>query len=209
MPSIDHFFVFAQSGAPEREALSAAGLRGGAEREHTGQGTRSVGFELADCFLELIWLADAEAARTPMVKPLGLYERMAWRDHRASPFGVCLRPDDAGDAPPFLSWDYRPDYLPPEVDLQMACNSGVVGEPLLFQLDRSLAPPATAPGRGERRLRRVTITTPALAPMSPLREVDVDRLALRDGEEHLMEVELMGAGHALDLRPALPLILHA
>lgn len=214
MTAIDHFFVFTRLDAPEQQRLIEAGLAIGTRREHRGQGTQNVCFSFADSYLELIWLADEQGARDPMVKPLGLYERMHWRDHRASPFGICVKPEQAGAEPPFAHWDYRPEYLPADASIRMGCNSGVIGEPILFQLDRAGdATEATtdAHALSRHRLHKLKVTTPALAPMSLLHDLKVDGLELVAGSEHLMEVELRdGAtanGNELDLRPELPVVL--
>lgn len=211
MTAIDHFFVFCRSGAPERRALLDLGLAIDAEREHAGQGTRNVCFAFADCYLELLWVHDERAARDPMVKPLGLHERMHWREHRASPFGVCLRDTVEGEHAPFATWDYRPKYVEGGPPIRMACNSGVIGEPLLFQVARPAAPTPTAHLLSQHSLHRLVVTTPDPAPMSLLHELKFERLELRDGERHRMEVELAAQPqHELDLGqrdPALPLVL--
>lgn len=214
MPEIDHFFVFASGGAPERARFAAAGIGVAAEREHAGQGTRNVCFAFGeDRYLELLWLADEQAARSAMVKPLGLDERMRWREHSASPFGVAFRPRGPDDELPLATWDYAPEFAA-DRPLRMGCNSGVLGEPLVFGVPM---PTGTASGAGlaptphplrTRRLAQLRIHTPELAPMSLLRHVHIDRLQFVDGPEHLMEVEFEArTGHELDLRPELPLVL--
>ena len=209
MAAIDHVFVFCRAEAPEQRRLLEHGLRVGARRDHPGQGTRNVCFGFADSYLELLWLADDAAARHPIVKPLGLQERARWRECAASPFGLSVRADAPGAAPPFAHWDYRPPYLPPEVAIRMGCNSGVLGEPLLFQIERPFAPFAERHALSAARLARVTATVPDLAPMSLLRDVAVPGLVIADGDAPLLALELTGGdGHGeLDLRPELPLVL--
>ena len=224
MTAIDHFFVFTRLDAPEQQRLIERGLKVGARREHAGQGTQNVCFSFANSYLELIWLADEQGAREPMVKPLGLYERMHWRDHRASPFGVCVKseqpePGQQQCEPPFAHWDYRPQYLPADASIRMGCNSGVIGEPLLFQLDRAGGSPESANEPhtlSGHRLHKLKVTTPALAPMSLLHDLKIEGLELVAGDEHLMEAELRAGpaesgseatGQELDLRPELPLVL--
>jgi hypothetical protein len=198
---LDHLFLFCAAGAPELAALTQIGLTADLRRRHQGQGTANVCIGFADGYLELLWLADDQEARLPLVKPLGLHERSRWRETGASPFGLCVRPDAPGTPPPFPTWDYAPAYLPGGLTIAMACNSGVLGEPLLFQVDR----PFTAIGGGHalatRRLRQATVGVRDLAPMSLLRDAPAPLLEL--------EFELAGADAArsFDLRPALPLVL--
>lgn len=208
MHAVDHVFVFCERSAPEQQRLVEAGLAVGLRREHGGQGTANVCFGFADAYLELLWLADEAAARDPMVKPLGLHERARWRETGASPFGVCLRPGTPGARPPFASWPYAPRYLPPGLTIEMACNSGVVGEPMLFAVDRPFVPFAVPHPLAERRLAEVVLTVPDLAPMSSLRELSVPGLRVVEGAAHGCELVFADArGERLDLRPTLPLVL--
>jgi len=208
MHAVDHVFVFCDRGAPEQQHLAAAGLQVGVRREHRGQGTANVCFGFGDAYLELLWLDDEAGARQPMVKPLGLQERARWQQTNASPFGVCLRPTAAGARPPFVAWPYRPGYLPADTSIQMACNSGVIGEPMLFAFDRPFQPFGVPHALAQHRLAEVVVTVPDLAPMSLLREVKVPGLRIQAGDQHLMELHLQPAnGRRIDLRPHLPLVL--
>jgi hypothetical protein len=208
MHAVDHIYVFCDRQAPEQRLLAAHGLAVGVRREHPGQGTANVCFGFADAYLELLWLDDEVAARDPMVKPLGLHERSRWRELSASPFGICLRATAAGAAPPFVAWPYRPSYLPPDTHIEMACNSGVIGEPLLFAVDRPFQPFGVPHALADRRLGEVVVTVPDLAPMSLLHDVAVPGLRIQAGAEHLLELTLLPAtGRRIDLRPQLPLVL--
>ena len=210
MWTIDHVFVFARPQAPEQRRIVAAGLVPGAQRAHAGQGTENVCFGFASAYLELLWLADERAASDRVVKPLGLHERARWRETGASPFGVCLRPERPGEDPPFPHWDYRPPYLPADAVIRMGCNSGVVGEPILFAIDRPGAQPGGGHALAHRALAGVVVETPDLAPMSLLRDVRVAGLELREGAAHHMELTFAqgdGPPAELDLRPDLPLVL--
>ncbi|MBL9076902.1 MAG: VOC family protein [Planctomycetes bacterium] len=208
MHAVDHVFVFCRTDAPEQRRLVDLGLCIGVRREHRGQGTANVCFGFADAYLELLWLADDAAARDRHVKPLGLHERARWRETAASPFGVCVRPTPAGAPPPFAAWPYAPAWLPPDLRIDMACNSGVLGEPLLFAIDRPFVPFGVPHRAADRRLREVVLTVPDLAPMSSLREVAVPGLRFVDGPAHALELVFDGArGDRLDLGPDLPVVL--
>ena len=205
--TLDHLFVFCSVGAPEAAALVARGLAVDLRRDHLGQGTSNVCIGFLGGYLELLWLRDDQEARDPLVKPLGLHERARWRETRSSPFGVCVRPDEAGLPPPFATWDYRPKYLPAGLTIDMACNSGVLGEPMLFRVERPFVPLGGSHALAHRELARATLTVPNLAPMSMWREVRIPRLAVVDGDEHRLDLEFAAARSELDLRPALPLRL--
>ncbi len=208
MHVLDHLFVFCDRDAPEQKALAAHGMAVGVRRQHRGQGTANACIGFANAYLELLWLDDEAGSRDPHVKPLGLQERSRWRETGASPFGVCVRPTTAGAEPPFVAWDYRPAWLPPGMSLPMACNSGVLGEPLLFAVDRPFVPFGVPHRFAARTLERAVVTVHDMAPMSLLREVRVAGLEIRDGREPAMELWFDGGrGETVDLRPALPLVL--
>ncbi len=205
--ALDHLFVFCRDGAPELAALAAHGLTVDLRRDHPGQGTQNACIGFANGYLELLWLHDEQAARDPHVKPLGLQERARWRETAASPFGICVHPLASGQQPPFPTWDYHPRWLPQGVTLDMACNSGVLGEPLLFRINRPLTAIGGSHRLAKRVLRQATFSIPLLAPMSLLRDVRIDRLQLVDGAQPRLDLEFEGAAEEIDLQPTLPLRL--
>jgi hypothetical protein len=83
--TLDHVFVCTAVGAPEAEALTAAGLTEGAGNVHPGQGTACRRFFFHNAFLGLFWVHDEAEARSPETAPTRLWER--WRD-RADGRGV-------------------------------------------------------------------------------------------------------------------------
>jgi len=89
--ALDHVFVCTAVGAPEAEALTAAGFAEGAGNVHPGQGTACRRFFFRNAFLELVWVHDEAEARSPETAPTRLWER--WRD-RADGRGV-LAPSPA------------------------------------------------------------------------------------------------------------------
>lgn len=211
MASVDHFYVFSSVDAPELQLLSERGLRVGARRDHTGQGTRNVCIGFADCYLELIWVSDANAAREPKIARLGLDRRMHWREHNASPFGICLRPDAAGTKAPFAHWPYRPPYAPNGISIDVSNNSAEVREPMLFHIDHTFTPLTEPHELAQHTLHELVVTVPSLAAHSPWHQLQVDGLRVEQGAEHLMVIKLRNANSAangsVDLRPTLPLTL--
>ena len=89
--ALDHVFVCTAVGAPEAEALVAAGFAEGSGNTHPGQGTACRRFFFENAFLELFWVHDEREARGPETAPTRLWER--WRD-RADGRGV-LAPSPA------------------------------------------------------------------------------------------------------------------
>ena len=62
--------------------------------------------------LELLWVESVEDASGPVARPLLLAERWIGRSNSASPFGICLRPNNAQTIlPPFECYEYRPSYF--------------------------------------------------------------------------------------------------
>jgi hypothetical protein len=211
---VDHVFVCCAEGAPEADALAALGLVEGSGNTHPGQGTACRRFFFSNAYLELVWVSDAEEARSDLAAPTRLWERWSGRGQAASPFGVVLRPGD-GDAsltPPFESASYRPEYMPLGSTIEIARGTSL-GDPeifyLGFQRDRArLGREPVDHGPPLRDLRRVTVWTPA-PPSAVARAVaDTGLFDLRQGEAHLMELAFDDArrGQA-DLRPELPLVL--
>jgi hypothetical protein len=227
--ALDHVFVCTSAGAPEAEALAAAGLTEGPGNVHPGQGTACRRFFFRNAYLELLWVHDEAQARSPTTAPLRLWERWRGRaDGHTCPFGIGLRPGDGaaeGDAhgvtAPFPAWPYRPPHLPPGMVMPVATNSEALDEPLLFVLP--FHPPfhrphgaagGAAPWRvhpsGVQAVTRVALAAPAAAPSAALRAVVaagvVERVA---AAEHAVIVGFDGeaAGRNRDLRPTLPLIL--
>ncbi len=214
---VDHVFVCCAEGAPEADALVALGLVEGSPNTHPGQGTACRRFFFANAYLELFWVADAEEARSDMVRPTRLWDRWSQRGRGASPFAIVLRPADGDTAtrPPFESDSYRPEYMPPGATIEMARGT-LLSEPEIFYLgfQRDRARLGKEPIDHEpplRYLKRVTVWTPvSAAASSPAARTlaEAGLFDLRHGEAHLMELAFDDArrGHA-DLRPDLPLVL--
>jgi hypothetical protein len=211
MARVDHVFVFCRAGAPERGLLVDRGLAVGVERAHPGQGTHNACFGCADAYLELIWLADERTARGPVPAPLALAERSRWREGTASPFGICLRPDAPGEAPPFRGWRYRPPYLPDDIELWVADNERGASEPVLFWLDRPYAGFGVEHALAHARLLEVAVSVPGLAMDSVLATIAIDGLTIGSGADHRMAMHLDATvdqhGREIDLHPDLPLVL--
>ena len=211
---LDHLFIRALPGAPAAQLLLAAGLVEGSGNRHPGQGTANRRFFFENAFLELLWIDDDAEVRSEATARTQLAQRLG-AEGGASPFGVCLRPSLTGNSAPFSTWAYRPGYLPPGMQVDIADNTAL-HEPMWFYLAQGSAPehaPAArrqplVHGAGMRRITAVTITLPAQPPYcAAARSSDI--VALQPGHEQLMEIcfDHGAAGKRIDCRPGLPLIM--
>jgi hypothetical protein len=210
---LDHLFVCSEPGAPEAERLIELGFCEGPANQHPGQGTANRRFFFANAMLELLWVSDAQEAQSERTRRTRLWERWSRRqDGGASPFGVCVRPADLQSiAPPFPAWEYRLVYL--RSPLVMHIGEAGVEEPMWIYADFQRRAPCEArftthPG-GMREITGLTLTSPL-----PLRSAAAEALvqqgvlSIRQGAEHLLEVEFDGQRkkQAVDCRPHLPLV---
>jgi hypothetical protein len=144
---LDHLFLFVSPEGPEAEALIALGLRESFRRAHPGQGTANLCYCFDNAYLELLWLSDEAAARSPGVARTGLAERSGWRENGANPFGLALR----GEALPFPAWDYRPAYFPEGLSIPVAAFSDDPAQPFVFLSPGRQPPDQWDDGRAGRR----------------------------------------------------------
>ena len=217
MFELDHVIVFADSGAPEAEALVDFGLTEGDPNVHPGQGTACRRFFFHNAFLELLWVSDATEVQSELVQPTQLGLRWSRRKSGGSPFGVCMRSAHPGaDGPPFPSWEYRPSYLPSPWAIHLAEGVGL-SEPLWAFLGFAQRPDAPrsrpqplAHRAGIQEITHVRITSTTVD--SPVAVVSAASksggITLASGAEHFMELTFDDSAHgrAQDFRPVLPLV---
>lgn len=210
---LDHFFVAVDGPEVAREALESAGFLAGPSNTHPGQGTASRGILFENVYLELIWLSDADEARSPGIRRTRLADRLD-PGGAACPFGIGLRGEGEETVSlPFETWEYRPPYLPEDLSFRMAESSEDLGEPLVFFLPW-LSGPSRPPGdhpNGAKEVTGLEITLTGRALDSPAVSA-LSRNGIASfirGPEYLMDVELDGgrSEKTLDLRPALALRL--
>ncbi|MBV7536432.1 VOC family protein [Duganella sp. sic0402] len=198
---IDHIFIRASVSAPEAAALRAFGLSEGSGNVHPGQGTANRRFFFANAFLELLWVADAVEATSPLTTPTRLHERLS-AGSDTSPFGLCFRDAGALTLPVF---DYRPTYLPPDMSIGIA-SEAPLSEPMWFYLAGGQPlPPPPRHAAGVSRITAVRCTQPSAALSAA---AVASGVTFAEGSEHLLEIsfddEVQGRTH--DFRPALPLV---
>ncbi len=215
MHVLDHVFILCSTGAPEAAALTRLGLTEGSPNTHQGQGTACRRFFFRNAYLELLWVSDVEEAQSPLSRATRLFDRWSARQSGASPFGVVLRPSGAGSGvPPFVSWTYRPAYLPSTLALDVAVGT-LLSEPELFYfgLPRGPGDAREQPTEHAAPLHEVTSLSISVAgpPTAAVRATEATGLvSFPAAAEPLMVLGFAGgeqeAGSA-DFRPELPLVL--
>jgi hypothetical protein len=212
---VDHVFVCCSVGGPEADALVRLGLREGAANTHPGQGTACRRFFFTNAYLELLWVSDPEEAQAASVRPTRLWQRWSQRSQGACPFGIVLRPLVAGvdTQPPFVSWPYRPSYMPPGVAIDVARDTPLT-DPEFFYLrfrgDRSrVAQEPVDHDLPVRSLTGITVWRPAGPGSDATKALQAAGLVVfRDAAEYLMELRFDEPSRgSADLRPMLPLAL--
>ena len=162
-------------------------------------------------------MRNAAEVQNEQTRRTRLWERSQWRDTHASPFGVVFRPRGGQPATiPFITWHYRPSYLPPSLSIEFADNVPLV-EPELIYLPfahRSGPPPhePTHHALPLHYLSRVVMNVPTAHELSePARAVQsAGLITYRHGDEPLVEVVFATYTTVhLDLRPDLPLVLRS
>jgi len=215
---LDHIFLRTSAGAPEAARLLELGLTEGSANQHPGQGTANRRFFFHNAFLELLWIEDAADVGNATTNPTRLAERL---DTQAagSPFGLCFRPAHKDPTPPFPCWAYRPAYLPAGMQVDIATDTPLQ-EPMWFFLAQAVSPAQAAPARrqplqhalGVHSISAVTVTAATDAEWSAAAQATSASggVTLQRGASHLLELSFDSAkqGRQIDLRPALPLLLH-
>jgi hypothetical protein len=200
---LDHVLFATSDAGPVERALAEFGFTFTEHRVHRGQGTANARAIFENASLEIMRSDDLEELRSDVVKPLGLDERIHWRDTGACPFGLCFRPGAAAGDPrawPFETWDYEAAYLPKGTSIPIVTPARCVLDPLVFITARSESPGGmptrlreTGLHRGERRtLTRVGVHRPE--PTSPLSAgvrwfVENGLFSLDEGDQHVLELE--------------------
>lgn len=112
---LDHIFFATAEPREVEQFLSRAGMVFEPPRAHPGQGTANVCAVFENAYFELLFLNEPSEIGSATVQPLGLNERIHWRDTGACPFGLCFRSagsDESVTTLPFKTWGYEAGYLP-------------------------------------------------------------------------------------------------
>ncbi len=201
---IDHIFMLVEEDAPEIAHLPTLGLVETYRRVHLGQGTRNICYCFDNLYLEMLWVDNPEAARSPAIARTGLYERSLWRSNGTCPFGIAWRRSSIQpNASKPSTWAYEPPYLPPGMSIAVATDSDDPRQPMMFELPGSM-PPLEWPvekrgslqrGAGLGAVIEISLSMPSDAPPSQ---------ALRTVAQYCTPRMLLGTAstYALQLRIA-------
>lgn len=218
---LDHVF-FASMDADVAEAeLAAFGFAFTVRREHPGQGTANACAVFENAFFEVLRARDPEELNSDLVRPLGLGERIRWRETGACPFGLCFRPTDVATPPntwPFETWQYAPPYVPSGTSIPIVTARGALSDPLVFISNRRQSSPSTPSAASpmhagaQRALKRVAVHRPRVGADSPGVQwfAEHDFFSLIDSPEFLLDLQ-WDRGDALihTFQPRLPITVRA
>ncbi|MBK7580064.1 MAG: VOC family protein [Myxococcales bacterium] len=212
---LDHVFVATSDADSAEAALTEFGLTFTERRVHRGQGTANACAMFDNAYFELLRAHDLAELGSDIVRPLGLGERIRWRETGACPFGLCFRPIDALSRPgdwPFETWRYEAAYVPPGTSIPIVTPRWSLKEPLVFVLNRPKSPPANVRANASpshcgapRMLTRVNVLRAETPPVSASVQWFVDRglFSLGVGSEFLLDLE-WDHGRAANSRVFLP-----
>lgn len=214
---VDHVIVCCAPGAPEAEALVAAGLIEGSSNVHAGQGSANRRFFFENAYLELLWIDDPAQAKREPVRRTRLWERWLRRDASACPFGIAFRPSDpaAETLPPFPTWAYHAPYLPAQVSIGIALATPLAEPEFLYltfatRPDAKRREPIEHPA-GLRRLTGVGVGLPSSGVRSYAAKAvaELGLVSWFDAPAYAIELTFDDGAdeRSIDLRPTLPLIV--
>ena len=213
--AIDHAFVACRPGGPEADALLQQGFVEGSPNTHPGQGTANRRFFFENFMLELLWVVDEAEATSERTRRTRLWERCSTTERTVSPFGILFRSGGDNSSPPFATWAYFPGYLPAGIAIEFAEGTSLQ-EPELIYLPFLRAQKTTAEPTEHRlpfhRIRSISVGVCNLAALSnaALATQRLGQIRYFASDRPLLELHFQGASKAhLDLRPALPLVLHS
>jgi len=128
MLEFDHVFCMVTPDGEAARLLERNGWLLDAGTAHAGQGTRNRRLWWPEQFLELLWVADSDEARSNQLR---LDVRADWVSSGASPFGIALR----GSLPENRARDFWPyDELGPRIWVHQD-NERAPQRPLVFILE--------------------------------------------------------------------------
>lgn len=128
---LDHVFICSQINAPEIQTILDLGLIEGRSNVHPGQGTANRCIFWQNLMLELLFVVNEKEVSSQIITPTRLKERCNYRQTGYSPFGIAFRCDETDKSLPFLTWAYKPPYLPKHLQIDIAQNTHPY-EPLIF-----------------------------------------------------------------------------
>lgn len=132
--SIDHIFIFTDDHGIVADKLVDFGLTEGSNRVHVGQGTTNRKFYFDNFFLEILWVHNIDEITNDKTKPMGLWQRAAYKNNHFSPFGLCLVNADDTEMIFKNAYKYQPDYFPQGMEIEIIKNEDQTDLPWTFRL---------------------------------------------------------------------------
>lgn len=131
---IDHIFIFTDDNGKVADELVDFGLREGSNRTHPGQGTTNRKFYFDNFFLEILWVHNTNEIASDKTKPMGLWQRSAYKTNLSSPFGLCIVNSDHTETVFKHAFKYQPDYFPKGMEIDIIKNEEQTDLPWTFRL---------------------------------------------------------------------------
>jgi len=218
---IDHLWIAAAPGAPERIAFVRAGFQVAAKvNPHEGQGTSSITVELDNGFLELIYV-DAAVPVAPNLEMVHAQfkKRVDWRATGYSPFGIGVRKLGAAPATfPFPTFQVTAPWMDGKFmeiltprEMPSAVRLFVPARPSVGPDADPVDPAARVHPNHTHQLAALRVVAPSADTLPPAARYLADRgvMTFDVGGDWLLEVTLdSGAQHLeRDLRPTLPVVI--
>ncbi len=223
---LDHIFILVSKDAPEAQLLIDFGLTEGPSRVHHGQGTANRCFYFNNVALELLWVYDEYDAQNEITTPTTLWTR--WSQSRkqnnssASPFGLCIRPDDGNEKPaPFNAWKYQPDLFPKPMYVSIADTVTDIEQPFIFYspMAERMAKKDNERNNDRVRTHKIGFKNLTAIGLNTIRNRESSEsinklieLKIIDEKSNLknkieLQFDNMTKGQMVDFSPALPLII--
>jgi hypothetical protein len=213
MPTLDHFFIFTKPNAPTiLPTLEQCGFTANFSRIHKGQGTANRIIYFNNAYFETIWTRDEQEYSNPETLKVKMGERAHWKESGRSPFGICLRLDK-DEKIPFETFDYKPEFLPKNITMQVAHNIDYLHEPMIFIIPSTIRPDQRPKDSvvvkdqlfkhkiGQVEVNKLTLTLPATNNLSEtmLALNKMDFIQVKQGNHHHLTADLVGSNRECDI----------
>ena len=184
--SLHHFFLLTDRPDQLAEEIIDLGLAEGTSNNHPGQGTANRRFFLPGSAFEILYIRDAEEARTGPAKKLRFNERVSGDSN--NPFGLIVE----AEAEPFAGWRYYPEYFNHQWYFHVGENSEQLEEPLCIVMPQLPSrPDIPAAQRNENwAMTHLVLSLPASVMSATLQTVSqCPGLTLVQGKSLHMQIE--------------------
>lgn len=183
---LHHFFLLTARPDQLAAELTQLGLTEGSSNNHPGQGTANRRFFLPGSTFEILYIRDAEEARTGPAKGLRFNDRISGAPN--NPFGLIFE----SEVEPFAGWKYYPEYFNNQWFFHIGENSEVLGEPLCIVMPKLPFKPDVPPSQQnvDWKMTKLVLSFPSSEMSSTLEKVSsCEGLILLPGQPLHMQIE--------------------